>query len=620
MSTPARVACLVLSLLAASTTPAQSLLPPEPLPLDSLAGFRAVTNNWRLAGGLAGDLRRSRDYTPEAGTGIVVSNPVEGGKNDQLFTTWEHGDLDLELDFLLGPQVNSGIYLQGRYEVQLFDSTGVKVPTFADSGGIYQRWDPARGAGREGYDGIAPSANASRTAGLWQHISIQFRAPRFDAKGVKIANARFLKVVLNGYTVQENVEVTGPTRAAPYEDEKPLGPVMLQSNHGPVAFRNLAVKRFGDTKVGVKNLQLKYYGGPGREPGKYTEFPPTRESTPENFATAVQSSDDRGVGLFTGTFEVPAAGNYEFRADVNGGVKLAIDGAPVVYPSVNSAQAGTVMLAAGSHPFQLEYQHSGSQALRNGGLKLWVEGPGILPQQLAPASGVASRPPRRNVSIPVDTKDRILVQRTFVPLEHSRRLYACFVGTPVGVHYAYDMEQAAIVGVWRGRFFEGRDLWHERAEDQEAHPGGPGFTIEAKPLLFQFGTHDPRWPDRAPLNAASQGYRLEANGQPVFLYEFSGITAEDRIAPLPDGSGLTRTLKFDGKPRSRDMWALLAEGPTITAQPGGGGFFIGDRGFYLDWPKDSPVQPVLRREGDLVQLLVRVTESGPRELTYNLVW
>ncbi len=77
--------------------------------------------------------------------------------------------------------------------------------------------------------------------------------------------------------------------------------------------------------------------------------------------------------------------------------------------------------------------------------------------------------------------------------------------------------------------------------DQEAHPAGPGFIIEGKPLLFQFGDHDPRWPDRAPLNAASQGYRLEANGQPVFNYEFSGVTAEDRIAPLPDGSGLTRT-------------------------------------------------------------------------------
>ncbi len=618
MSTPARVACLALSLLAALPARAESLLPAEPVPLDSLAAFRPVTNNWRIAGGWSGDLRRDRAYTPLPGTGIVISNPVEGGKNDQLFTAWEHGDIDLSLDFLLAPQTNSGVYLQGRYEVQLFDSAGVKVPTFADSGGLYQRWDPARGAGREGYGGVAPRANASRAAGLWQHLEVQFRAPRFDAKGVKTANARFVKVVLNGFVVQENVEVTGPTRAAPFADEQPLGPVMLQSNHGPVAFRNFSAKRYGAATPGFKGLHLKYYGGPGRDLDHYADQQPSREADPGHFSGAVRSSDDRGVGLYTGTFEAPVAGDYEFRADVSGPARLTIDGAIVVMPGVNSPQAGTVTLKPGPHAFQLEYQHQGSWALRNGGLKVWVEGPGIIAQQLLPAAPVAG--PERTISIPVEPKDRILLQRTFVPLEHSRRLYACFVGSPAGVHYAYDLEQAALIGVWRGGFFEGRDLWHERAEDQEAHAAGPGFSIESKPLLFQFGDHDPRWPDRAPPNAASLGYRVEANGQPVFLYEFSGVKAEDRIAPLPDASGLTRTLKFTGKPRDRDMWALLVESTAIKPQPDGSGYVIGDRAFYVDWPKDSPVHPVIRREGDRFQLLVRVTASGPRELTYNLVW
>lgn len=619
MSTTARVACLAFSLLAVPLTRADSLLPAEPVPLDSLAAFRPVTGNWQLAGGPGGDPRHEKKLYAVPGTGVLVNQPGSG-PNGPLLTAWDHGDLDLALDFLVTPGSNSGIYLQGRYEVQLFDSTGVKVPTFADCGGIYQRWDAAHGAGQEGYEGHAPKANASRAPGLWQHVDIQFRAPRFDAQGVKTANARFVKVVLNGFTVQEDVEVTGSTRSALFPDEQPTGPLMIQGDHGPVAVRHIAVKRYGSTLVKIKDLHLKFFGGPGRDLDHYAGQKPSRESALESFSGAVQAADDRGTALFTGIFEAPVAGAYEFRTEVSGPVRLALDGVPVVYPGVNSAQAGTVTLTAGAHAFQLEYQHFGSQALRNGGLKVWIEGPGILPQQLAPPATLSSRAPGRTVSIPVEPKDRILLQRTFVPLEHSRRLYACFVGSPAGVHYAYDLEQAALIGVWRGGFFEGRDLWHERAEDQEAHPAGPGFTLEGKPLLFQFGDHDPRWPDRAPLNAASRGYRLEANGQPVFLYEFSGVTAEDRIAPLPDGSGLTRTLKFSGKPRARDMWALLAEAPAITAQPDGGGFCIGDRGFYLDWPKDSPVRPTIRREGDRFQLLVRVTESGPRELTYNLVW
>lgn len=242
MSLPLRPFLLFVSVLLAVLR-AESPSAWEAVALDSLDAFRPVTNNWRVAAGIGGEPGRSRDITLLPGAGIVVSSPVEGGTNDQLFSAWEHGDLELELEFLLTPRTNSGIYLQGRYEVQLFDSWGVTLPGFADSGGIFQRWDPARGAGREGFDGHAPLTNASRPAGVWQRLRIVFCAPRFDTAGAKVSNARIVRVVLNGTLVQENVELTGPTRAAPYDDEKPLGPVMFQSNHGPVAFREIRVRR-----------------------------------------------------------------------------------------------------------------------------------------------------------------------------------------------------------------------------------------------------------------------------------------------------------------------------------------------------------------------------------------
>lgn len=613
------VSALLLSLALAATTSADSLIPYEQVSLDDLSAFRSVTNNWRVGGAPGGDPRHAAVSQPLAGKGVLISNPAESGKNDQLLTTWEHGDIDVELDFLLTPHANSGVYLQGRYEVQLFDSWLVKAPSHADNGGIYQRWDPARGPGHEGFDGHAPKANASRAPGLWQHVSIRFRAPRFDAKGMKTANAKIARVELNGFVVQEDVELSGPTRAAPYDDEKPTGPLMIQSNHGPVAIRNLRVKRYTGATVAVKDLYLKYYGGRDRDLSNYASGKATRETKVEHFSGAVLSSDERGVASFTGKLEVPVDGLYQLRADVNGPARIMVDGAIVVSSSVNAEQSDTVSLTAGAHDLKVDFQYIGSWALANGGLKVWIEGPGIPEQQLVPATPRAAGG-RQQISIPVEPKDRVLTQRTFVPLPASRRLYATFVGTPAGIHYAYDFESACIIRVWRGGFFEGRDLWHERAEDQEAHPTGPGFAIEGKPLLFQFGDHDAFWPTRPPGTSQSNGYRLEADGQPVFFYEFSGVSAEDRIAPLVDGSGLTRTLKFSGKPRSRDMWVLLAEDKTITRQPDGGGFIIGDRAWYLDWPKDAAAQPALRREGDRVQLIVRLTGYGPREITYNLVW
>ena len=83
---------------------------------------------------------------------------------------------------------------------------------------------------------------AARSGNAAQSFDVLFRAPRFDATGKKIENARFIKVTHNGQIIQENVEVPRPTCAAHWLDEKPTGPLMLQGDHGPVAYRNLRLK------------------------------------------------------------------------------------------------------------------------------------------------------------------------------------------------------------------------------------------------------------------------------------------------------------------------------------------------------------------------------------------
>ena len=240
--------------------PSAGLLPTQPIPLTDLGAFRPTAANWRVAGGAAADRSRSLAMQAEPGTGVLVNSPTDAAKG-HLFTTMQHGDLDVSLDVMLPKGSNSGVYLMGRYEVQLFDSWGVASPTFADMGGIYQRWDDKRGAGREGFEGTPPRLNASRAPGLWQHLDIVFRAPRFDGKR-KIANARFTKVVLNGVVVQENVEVTGPTRAAPFQDEQPTGPLMIQGDHGPLAVRNIQYKPYTGVADAERPALPRLHGRP----------------------------------------------------------------------------------------------------------------------------------------------------------------------------------------------------------------------------------------------------------------------------------------------------------------------------------------------------------------------
>ena len=69
-----------------------------------------------------------------------------------------------------------------------------------------------------------------------------FRAPRFARDGTKVENARFVKVVLNGQVIHENVDVKSPTGHVWRQKEVAQGPILLQGDHGPVAFRNIRVR------------------------------------------------------------------------------------------------------------------------------------------------------------------------------------------------------------------------------------------------------------------------------------------------------------------------------------------------------------------------------------------
>jgi sugar phosphate isomerase/epimerase len=76
-------------------------------------------------------------------------------------------------------------------------------------------------------------------------FDVVFRAPRFDKRGRKLSNARFETVVHDGVLIHEDIELTGPTRAGIANDEKPTGPLMLQGDHGPVAYRNIRIEPAG---------------------------------------------------------------------------------------------------------------------------------------------------------------------------------------------------------------------------------------------------------------------------------------------------------------------------------------------------------------------------------------
>jgi hypothetical protein len=108
---------------------------------------------------------------------------------------------------------------------------------------LYPRWIAET---QTAYEGAAPRVNASRAPGEWQSFDVVFHAPRFDASGRKVANARFERVTHNGVVIHEGYEYSGPSRGAWNEQDIPRGPLRLQGDHGPVAFRNLRLRPLED--------------------------------------------------------------------------------------------------------------------------------------------------------------------------------------------------------------------------------------------------------------------------------------------------------------------------------------------------------------------------------------
>lgn len=225
---------LVLLILLPVFLSAQSVR--TPLSKDNFTGWRTERGEWYETGAVFMNPDEPNRLTALPGSGMYVNGVT--GRTNHLVTFQEWDDMRLHIEFMVPENSNSGVYFMGRYEIQIRDS--YKKESYNpgnECGGIYQRWDESRDP--KGFEGHSPDIHAARPPGQWQWFDAVFRAPRFDANGNKIANAHFERVFHNGYLIHENVELTGPTRASLYEDEQATGPIMLQGDHGPVAYRRM---------------------------------------------------------------------------------------------------------------------------------------------------------------------------------------------------------------------------------------------------------------------------------------------------------------------------------------------------------------------------------------------
>lgn len=208
--------------------------------LSTPDAWKGPTTGWTVVGGVSLDSKDPKKLVAEPGSGVLFNGP-DFKRSKNITSRETFGDVEVHLEFNVPKGSNSGLKFQTVYEVQIFDSYGVKTPRGTDSGSIYPRSEMEPKYHKLD-DGYPPKVIASRKPGEWQEMDLTFKAPRFDAQGKKTASAR-ISVKLNGEVVQDDQEVPTPTGNNWRNPEKPTGPLLIQSDHGPVAFRNIRARK-----------------------------------------------------------------------------------------------------------------------------------------------------------------------------------------------------------------------------------------------------------------------------------------------------------------------------------------------------------------------------------------
>ena len=168
----------------------------------------------------------------------VFGGAAEVNGTGTIETRESFGDCFLHLEWAAPAKVegesqhrgNSGVFLMGRYEVQILDSYENRTYADGQAGALYGQ--------------VPPLVNACRKPGEWQTYDIEFRAPRFD--GAELTSPAFVRVVHNGVVVQDGVAFLGATRhreVATYEPHAAELPLALQDHGDPVRFRNVWIRR-----------------------------------------------------------------------------------------------------------------------------------------------------------------------------------------------------------------------------------------------------------------------------------------------------------------------------------------------------------------------------------------
>ncbi|MGA1014026.1 MAG: PA14 domain-containing protein [Limisphaerales bacterium] len=220
--------------------------------------------------------------------------------------------------------------------------------------------------------------------------------------------------------------------------------------------------------------------------------------------------------------------------------------------------------------------------------------------------------PKGEIAMELVPADKPIVHRTFMKEVGPR---AVLTGFPEKLNVAYDFNVVRLAKIWRGRFFDHSGVQSGRTDTFLEPLGNDVLDLPKGPAFSFLDGPDAPWPvpaltDRN-VGGRFKGYQLhQTNQRPIFRYELESVSIEEAPEPViqPGGTILKRSFSLKASSAARGLYFLAAEGDQIE-QIGPNQFKVGED-YDIELKGSFPVEPIIREQGTLKQLLIPIRLDG----------
>ncbi len=366
---------------------------------------------------------------------------------------------------------------------------------------------------------IKPLAEAKRKEGLWQKIELVMSLTGLN--GIPVIE----KVILNDLLIHSNVLLPNLKSAN--------GTLSFSNQNGLLAFKNFEYIGF-EKKQPISIVNLTYtleetYNSDRSFESKKQDKVSGKSAT---LTTDIPNNFNKYILHYKGEMNVEKDAMYGFTLEHQGTGKLLIDGEQVVGSGeylYRNPISGLKEIKAGKHSFEYIYHPIYWRPV----FGVEVSGADFRPYGLNDPKTLPTRQLEGGIFIDnVESKAKTI--RSFLNFNETKLTKVISVGTPEKIHYSFDLDNGSLLQVWKGKFADVTQMWHERGEPQLLYTSGLLTVLNNEIPFFEINNEAQTKTD-VYTEFINAGYDLDENGVPIYTYNWKNASFTQKFSPSYDG-------------------------------------------------------------------------------------